>query len=346
MLSPFGAIGVSLAVDVVRWRTLRRVARETGSDALAADALHFSSDLVSSLLVLVGLARRALGFAHADALAAIGVAAVHRHRRLSARPAHDRRAASTPRPRASPTRSATPSKRRPASPASIFCACAAAAPQMVGELGVFVSRTLPLERVAAIKSDARRGAGARWPTMALTITANPLALDDETVLERVQLIARAAALFVHHVDDPARRRARLRDARSRSRRPNDARRRARSREPARRRRSRPRSATTSRSRRISSRWRRANSAGQDADPELTRASRHARALRRKRRASARHPQRAPARRRGAAISASSTAGADRRRGSKPRIEEVDALERAAPRGISDRRAHRRPRRAG
>src|SRR5471030_1911936 len=43
----FAAIGLSLVVDLVRWRALRRIAAETGSDALAADALHFSSDLVS-----------------------------------------------------------------------------------------------------------------------------------------------------------------------------------------------------------------------------------------------------------------------------------------------------------
>ena len=46
----------SIAVDLVRWRGLTRVARSTSSHALAADALHFSSDLVSSVLVLLGLA--------------------------------------------------------------------------------------------------------------------------------------------------------------------------------------------------------------------------------------------------------------------------------------------------
>src|ERR1700677_3855032 len=71
----FAAIALSLVVDLVRWRALRRIAAETGSDALAADALHFSSDLVSSVLVLIGLAATRAGFVRADALAAIGVAA-------------------------------------------------------------------------------------------------------------------------------------------------------------------------------------------------------------------------------------------------------------------------------
>ena len=72
-------------------------------------------------------------------------------------------------------------------------------PQVVGDLGLFVSRTLPLDRVAAIKSDLERALALRWPTMALTLTANPRALDDETILERVQVIAGRRRLFVHHV---------------------------------------------------------------------------------------------------------------------------------------------------
>src|SRR4029079_1813939 len=69
-----GAIVLSIVVDVVRWRALTHAARVTSSHALSADALHYSSDLVSSVLVLIGLVATRAGFAHADALAAIGVA--------------------------------------------------------------------------------------------------------------------------------------------------------------------------------------------------------------------------------------------------------------------------------
>ena len=68
------AIVFSIAVDFLRWRTLTHVARATSSHALSADALHYSSDLISSVLVLIGLAATRVGFPHADALAAIGVA--------------------------------------------------------------------------------------------------------------------------------------------------------------------------------------------------------------------------------------------------------------------------------
>jgi divalent metal cation (Fe/Co/Zn/Cd) transporter len=71
--------------------------------------------------------------------------------------------------------------------------------QIVGDLGLFVSRTLPLERVAAINAEVSEAIARRWPDVALTVTANPRALDDETVLERVLLTAGRRRLFVHHV---------------------------------------------------------------------------------------------------------------------------------------------------
>lgn len=48
-------MGISIALDFHRARLLRRVARKHNSQALEADALHFSSDVLSSSVVLVGL---------------------------------------------------------------------------------------------------------------------------------------------------------------------------------------------------------------------------------------------------------------------------------------------------
>ena len=70
----FVVLLVSIAVNVNRVRSLRKVAKETGSQALAADALHFASDLAGSGLVLLGLGAAVFGFRYGDALAAIGVA--------------------------------------------------------------------------------------------------------------------------------------------------------------------------------------------------------------------------------------------------------------------------------
>ena len=67
----FAVIGGSILVDYSRARALSRVARETSSEALEADALHFSSDMWSSAVVLLGLIAVWLGFPMADAGAAI-----------------------------------------------------------------------------------------------------------------------------------------------------------------------------------------------------------------------------------------------------------------------------------
>src|SRR5215468_3328848 len=73
-LAAFAVIITSIVVDFFRARLLYRVADETHSEALEADALHFGSDMWSSAAVLVGLAAVALGYTWADSAAAIVVA--------------------------------------------------------------------------------------------------------------------------------------------------------------------------------------------------------------------------------------------------------------------------------
>src|SRR5262245_10378155 len=73
-IAAFAVIIVSIVVDFFRARLLSRVAHETASEALEADALHFSSDMWSSLAVLAGLGGVALGYQWADSAAAVVVA--------------------------------------------------------------------------------------------------------------------------------------------------------------------------------------------------------------------------------------------------------------------------------
>lgn len=79
----FVIMAISIVVDLSRSRALATVARKHRSQALEADALHFSTDVWSSAVVLVGLAgvwfshRSGLEWlARADALAALGVAGI------------------------------------------------------------------------------------------------------------------------------------------------------------------------------------------------------------------------------------------------------------------------------
>jgi cation diffusion facilitator family transporter len=80
----FAVMGISIAVDISRSRMLYRVAVKHRSQALEADALHFSTDIWSSAVVIIGLLGvklagwyPALGFLQqADAVAALLVAGI------------------------------------------------------------------------------------------------------------------------------------------------------------------------------------------------------------------------------------------------------------------------------
>jgi cation diffusion facilitator family transporter len=67
---------ISIVLNFWRSRALSRVAKKYRSQALEADALHFSTDILSSLTVICGLFFVTLGFRIADPLAALGVVVV------------------------------------------------------------------------------------------------------------------------------------------------------------------------------------------------------------------------------------------------------------------------------
>ncbi len=80
----FIVMGTSIAIDFSRSRVLMHAAQKHNSQALEADALHFSTDIWSSSVVILGLIGvvvaenvPALAFlAQADAVAALGVALI------------------------------------------------------------------------------------------------------------------------------------------------------------------------------------------------------------------------------------------------------------------------------
>jgi cation diffusion facilitator family transporter len=75
---------ISIVVDISRSRILSDAAKKHNSQALEADALHFSTDIWSSSVVIFGLAAVLVGelvpslsfLKHADAVAALGVAMI------------------------------------------------------------------------------------------------------------------------------------------------------------------------------------------------------------------------------------------------------------------------------
>lgn len=194
----FGVIIASIVVDFFRARALTRTANATQSQALEADALHFSSDMWSSLAVLVGLVGVHFGLVWADSASALLVAVLV----CSAGWRLGRRTIDTLTDTA------------PAGAAEQITAIAAKVPGVVAvqqvraravgdktfiDLVVGVSRTLPLDRVTAIKGAVETALRDKMPGAELTVTTEPVALSNESVLDRVMVIARNRALAVHHV---------------------------------------------------------------------------------------------------------------------------------------------------
>jgi cation diffusion facilitator family transporter len=194
----FGVIAVSIVVDFFRARLLYRVASETASEALEADALHFGSDMWSSIAVLIGLGGVAFGFPWADSAAAVIVAlfVCLAGWRLGRRTIE------------------TLTDTAPAGSAEAVRATAARVRGVVGidgvrvrpagdklfvEVVVAVSRALPLDRVESVKERVIEAIRADMPRSEVSVTTAPRALDSETVQERVMVIARNQGLAVHHV---------------------------------------------------------------------------------------------------------------------------------------------------
>ena len=194
----FAVMAVSIVVDFVRSRALYRAAAAHRSEALEADALHFGSDMWSSAAVLIGLGGLRLGYAWSDAAAAIVVAlfvclAGWRLGRRTVDTLTDTA------PEGVSERVTAIARQVPGVVSVERVRARPAGAVLFVDLAVGVSRTLPLDRVSAIMERLTRAVRAELPRAEVTITTEPRALDDETVRERVMMIARNRGLAIHHV---------------------------------------------------------------------------------------------------------------------------------------------------
>jgi len=195
---PFIVLLVDIAVNFWRASALHRAARDTRSQALAADALHFASDVLGSLAVIIGLGLSGWGYAWGDAAAAVGVAVMIAMLGL-------RLARSTVE---------TLVDRAPEGVSEKATAAIRAVPgvvdverlrvRMVGstyfiDAIVQVPRTYPIDRIEEIKRKAQAAVAKTLDDADLSFTAVPVARDNESVRERIMVIARNSGLAVHHV---------------------------------------------------------------------------------------------------------------------------------------------------
>ncbi len=194
----FAVLAVDIAVNFWRARALHRTARETNSQALAADALHFASDVLGSTAVIIGLVLTGLGYPWGDSVAAIAVAVMIsilglRLGRSTIETLLDR-APEGVAEKAGDAISAVPG----------VLAVERLRARMVGATTFIdaianVPRTYPIDRVEAIKKNAQAAVRDVLGDADLTFTAVPVARDNESVRERIMVIARNSGLAVHHV---------------------------------------------------------------------------------------------------------------------------------------------------
>ena len=191
-------IAASVIIDYQRARSLSRVAKKTSSEALEADALHFSSDMWSSLVVLVGLGAVWLGFPLADPIAAlivslfVALAGWRLGRRtintlLDTAPEGVSEKLSRLIAGTEGVLTLRRLRLRPAG-ATLFTGVV-----------VEVPRTMAVDDMIALKQTLTQRIKADYPNADVTVTTNPVVLDDETIFQRVMLIAARHGLAIHHI---------------------------------------------------------------------------------------------------------------------------------------------------
>lgn len=193
-----GVVVASIGLDLWRAGALLRVAKKTNSQALAADALHFSSDALSSGVVLIGLVAVAFGWKEGDAIASVGVAAfVCLAGWRLGRQTIDTLIDTAPEGAADAVRTIldnTPGVIRTNSvrvrPAGnvLFVA-----------IDAEVNRAMALDRVARLRATVTESVQKTFPTADVSIMTHGVALDSETVHDRIALLAASHHLSVHHI---------------------------------------------------------------------------------------------------------------------------------------------------
>jgi cation diffusion facilitator family transporter len=192
----FAVIIISIVVDVSRSRALSRVAKATKSQALEADALHFSSDILSSAVVLVGLVFVLVGLPVADPLAAIGVSlfVTYAGYRLGKRtldvlvdtaPAGVIDKVIAEIKKVDGVVGIEKLRVRPAGP-TVFI-----------EMVITVSRRLSQEKVHSICNSVEGRIKCSIPEADMIIHTKPVSLDNESIIERIHILAANHNLTVH-----------------------------------------------------------------------------------------------------------------------------------------------------
>lgn len=189
---------ISIFVDLNRSRILLKTAQATSSEALAAGAAHFQSDMWGSGAVLLGLLGVWLGFNWADSVAALLVSTVIAKigwqlgkttfaSLLDTVPEGITADIRTIAENSDSVLGVDQLRVKPSGPV------------MFVSLIISISRMITGPEVQNIKSKLAQNIVDKHPSADVTISTNPITLDNETAFEKIALIAGQRNLSVHHL---------------------------------------------------------------------------------------------------------------------------------------------------
>jgi len=196
----FGVIGLSILIDFSRSRALGRAARKHRSQALEADALHFSSDVWSSLVVLAGLLFVRLGQPLVDAVAAIVVAGLvlvvsYRMGRRTVEALMDR----VPDGLEDELRGVMGGVEGVSEIRGIRLR--QSGPKMFLDTTVAIPRTMLFQQAHEVMDNIEKSVRARYPDMDVIVHGEPFERSDETIAERIRMIILDRGLGApHHLE--------------------------------------------------------------------------------------------------------------------------------------------------
>lgn len=192
----FVVMATSIVVDFSRSRALYRVAKKANSQALEADALHFSSDIWSSLAVIVGLVFVSLGFPEFDAFAAITVAVLvlfvsYRLGQRTIDALMDR----VPAGKVQQIEETIRSVEGIEEVRSVRIRTSG--PRLFIDTVVGIRRTLPFQQAHTIMDNIEQAIHAIEPLADVIVHAEPYTRDDETLVDKIRMI-----VLDHHFTAP------------------------------------------------------------------------------------------------------------------------------------------------
>lgn len=194
----FAVIIISIVVDISRSRALSKVAKETKSQALEADALHFSSDILSSLVVLVGLVFVYFGNTTADSIAAIVVSFVVLYAAYDlGRKTINVLVDTAPEGLVDEINQAASSVAGVIGVEKIRARAVGAA--VIIDITVYLHRKNNLLLTQKICQQIETKIKENFPDSDITIHTKPLPMDNETIAERIQLVAATKGLAAHNI---------------------------------------------------------------------------------------------------------------------------------------------------